>query len=579
MIFRSQQEYETFEQAMHFFQRASWAEGHALLDSLIERDPLNSEIRLLKSDMNLREKFEEQEVRENKLLLKKKLSHYIFRGFLILCIVFTIAGLGIFYSTELTESLNQLRANQAQAQSTNKIDNEVNNALNLLAGGYYISAKQILLGVQAEYPEYEKIDLYIKEAEEGEQYDNIYKAANQAFGEGDFRQAYDLYGQVRKWKPFYKDISQQISRLERLFLQEELFLQAETIFSQGDYIAAIPLYEQIQSIQSDFRRQEVEEHLFKSYLLAAEAVVSQDTESLEALETAEVYFKKALSLRPQDEEISQRRAKARKAFEVRLANSYVEQAQMAILGSPDSIKALEEAEAYLSKALDLVPGDQSIRDQRDLAGKYLQAMDGFDAAAWDDVITLLEEVIQIDPDYASHTAAQGLYEAYMARARNSMAAGIFESALLDLQRAVEITHLIPGALMQEFEGQRRIADLLGLQGKYEDAVLVFRFTIELSDFGALIQENKPELNQTLLKASELADLGNYKESYFAYRDILILGENFFTQTNYVVADGDYLLQIARKYNTTVQAILEANQIHATSALNRQILIIPVFPRK
>ena len=579
MIFRSQQEFEVFQEAMHHFQNASWAEGHALLDSLIERDPLNSDIRSLKSDMSLRERFEAQEIRENKILFKKKLTTTIVRSFILLMIVVVTVVLVVIYSNGMEETANRVHVSQEQTISTQKIDNDVKNALQLIEGGHFQYAKQMLQEVKVSHPDYPNIDLYIRQAEEIERYDAVYESANKAYAGNDFSKAYELYGQVSAWSPYYKDVKQKISQLETQFNQENLYQQAESDFAQGDYISAISMYEQIKSINPDFRTADIDDHLFQSYLLAAEAVVSQDTESLTALETAEIYFKKALSLRPQDDDTSQRRAKARKAFEVRLANSYVEQAQSALLAQADSITALKNAEVYLSKALELVPADQSIRNQRDLAGKYLQAMDSFDAGAYDDVIVLLEEVVKIDPDYASHTAAQGLYEAYMARARNSMAAGIFDSALSDLQKAVEITHLMPGAVMQEFEGQRRIADLLGLQGNYEDALLVFRFAIELSDFGNLIQENKPELITTLNKASELADAGKYRDAYLAYREILISAENFYSQTNYVVSDGDYLLQIARKYNTTVQAIMEANQIQATSLLNRQILIIPVFPRK
>ncbi len=579
MIFQSQQDFVTFQQAMQSYQKGAWAEGHALLNTLMERDPLNSELRYLKNEMLVREKFEDQEVRENKILMRQKLVTLLLRAFLVVVALVIIFFVTVNYSQRISEAANLLRANTEKSIYQNQLDFRVSQARGLLESYHYELAKEIFLEVKAANPNYPEIDALIARADEIAKYDGMYQQANAMFDSKQYKQAYDLYTEVSVWNPQYQNVAQQLNQLERGFLQDDLFSKAEAAYVAQDYVTAIANYEQIRSIDETYRKVEVEEHLFDSYIKAAEAVISQDTESLAALDTAEVYFKKALSLRPQDAETRTRRAKARKAFEVRLANSYVDAAQKALIENADSIEALTTAEQYLAKAVDLVPGDQSIRIQHDLAIEYLKAMDSFTAAGWDDVITMLEDVIKNDPNYAAHTAAQGLYEAYMARARNSLAAGIFDSSLVDLQRAVEVARLIPDAIMQEFEGQRWIADVYGLQGKYEEAVGVYRIAVQLSDFGILVQKSKPELTDSLNNASVLADAGKYKESYFAYRDILNQSGDVYGRVNYTVSAGDYLPQIARKYNTTVQSILDANNVQATTALNRQILVIPILPNK
>jgi len=356
-----------------------------------------------------------------------------------------------------------------------------------------------------------------------------------------------------------------------------LFSTAERAYADVNYTEAIGNYEQIRSIDIGYQQDIVEEHLFDSYIKAAEEIIAQDTESLDALNLAETYFRKALSLRPQDPETRVRRAKAREAFEGRLANSFVQAAQNALIGQADSLEALSAAEDYLNKAVDLQPNDQSIRVQRDLAVKYLDAMEKFAASAWDDVILQLSDVVLADPDYADYTAAQALYEAYMARGRSNLAAGLFEIAMEDLQQAVVLAREIPNATLQEFEAQVQIADVYGLEGEYDTAVQVYRTAIELSDFGQLAIQNKPELVDPLNYSSFLADNGNYKASYSSYREVLRQSLDVYDTVTHQVGSGDYLPQLARKYNTTVQAILDANKVKSATALTTTQLIIPVLP--
>lgn len=579
MILKTQYEHEIFQQAMGKFQLGAWAEGHALLDSLIERDPLNQDLRGLKNEMNLREGFEAQEVFENKLIRWMKVKQIAIRIGVIAVVLLMIGAALFIYSKDLSATAAAMRANNEKNINSEQHELAMQNAANLLAGNHYRQAKQILLEVQTTDPLYPNLDLYLAQANELEHYDKIYQDAEAAYASQDYQRAYELYSEVHAWRSGYQDVPQKLASLDNLFQQEALFKQAEKAYGSDDYLSAIPLYEQIQAENPEYRTDLIEERLFESYLGAANAVIGQDTQSLEALATAEEFFKKALSLRPQDEEIQTLRAKARKAFEVRLANSYVDQAQKALMENADSLAALEQAKVFLSKAVSLVPDDQAIRSQYELAVKYLQAIDSFESAGWDVVIERLEDVILVDPNFADHTAAQALYEAYMARARRSLAAGLFEAALEDLQRAVQVAGLLPSAIMQQFESTRWIADVYGLQGKYEEAVAVYRLAVELSDFGRLIQQTKPELGNSLLMATTYADSGKYREAYIAFRDVLGQSINLYGRTSYTVVEGDYLAQIAKKYNTTVQAILEANNLQATTALNRQILIIPFFPIK
>jgi tetratricopeptide (TPR) repeat protein len=586
MLFENQEDNSIFQAALRHYQNGEWTEGQARLNELMERNPLDHNLRTLSNEMQLRSKFDSLEEEENEVLRKQRNKVWGIRSLAATLVVALMVWAAVALGGVIRQQVDQQRVVFEQNVKLAEVAFKYRDAQNLLQAGYFTEAKNRFLEVKSEIGQVElanrdireeDLENYLVQANEGIEYEKKYQEARQLLENGEVKQAYDLYNEILVWRPNYKDAEQQIIKIERGFLVEDLFSTAERAYIDINYNEAIGNYEQIRSIDTTYQQSVVEEHLFDSYIKAAEEIIAQDTESLDALNLAETYFRKALSLRPQDPETRVRRAKARDAFEGRLANSFVEAAQKALIGQADSLAALGEAEEYLNKAVDLQPNDQSIRVQRDLAVKYLAAMDNFAASAWDDVILQLTEVVLADPDYADYTAAQALYEAYMARGRSNLAAGLFEIAMEDLQQAVVLAREIPNAILQEFEGQVQIADVYGLEGEYATAVQVYRTAIELSDFGQLAIQNKPELVDPLNYSSFLADNGNFKASYTAYREVLRQSLDVYDKITHEVGSGDYLPQLARKYNTTVQAILDANKVKSATALTTTQLIIPVLP--
>jgi len=114
----------------------------------------------------------------------------------------------------------------------------------------------------------------------------------------------------------------------------------------------------------------------------------------------------------------------------------VNSARQALFGQSDSLEALRTAEGYFRKALALRPQDPGVKTERELARLYLKAQGDFAASHWVDVITALEIVFSLDPNYAQGTAHQTLYEAYIADGDALMASGEHETALADYQKAL-----------------------------------------------------------------------------------------------------------------------------------------------
>jgi tetratricopeptide (TPR) repeat protein len=369
-----------------------------------------------------------------------------------------------------------------------------------------------------------------------------------------------------------------LENLKRSMLLEEVLARADLAYAEGRLEDAISEYEALRAIDPTYMADHVEGQLYSSYIQQAEAVLNNPVETLEALQTAEAYFDRALALRPRDAEILAKRQAARKDVEERLVQSYLAAAQSSLVGQADSLQALKKADAYLSKALALRPGDQTIAIQHELAVKYLSAIENFSKGDYEKVIDSLETVLAIDQAYADGTARQTLYEAYVANGNLRLASGDFELALADFQQAAVLAQQSPNAVLRLFVAQLLVADTFGLLGNYKDAVRLYQAAIDLTGVTDLIQDPKSDIAVALTKASTLANRGDFKNSYQSYSSALHNVAALFKTLNVVIESGDYLTMLARRYNTTVSAILAANGLTRESDLQANtILVIPTLP--
>ena len=201
-----------------------------------------------------------------------------------------------------------------------------------------------------------------------------------------------------------------------------------------------------------------------------------------------------------------------------------------------------------------------------------------------------------DPDYATGTALQTLYEAYVARGDNRMKNSEYEFALEDFQRAVILAEEDPQAVLRLYEAQLKAADAQGAQDNYESAVLLYRSAVELSKLRLRASREDPAQAALLAEAQNYANLGNYSVAYERYRSALgIVPGNYcisfdaykestqrsiLNQTikTHVVQEGEYLTLLANRYQSTVCAIALASEISDPNVIVLgQELRIPVLP--
>lgn len=567
-----------FREAMKLFQTGQWDDGLNRLAEVEKRFPLNLELRTLRQEMQVRARVEEYEVEDTKKASRKKLMFYLSRvgvGVLLILVIYVAASTYMKWMQERWQNtLQGFNEQVIEVEAAVKY----RNAQNLLQAGYAGDALTMLEELAASNPELEGLEAYIGEAKVMQGVADRYAEALELLKAGDLSEALVIFKDIEAEHPLYRDVALQVQALESQVQLADVLSQADAAFLSEDWENAITAYESVRAVDVEYKASHVTEQLYQSYLKAADRVLLEPSPTLEALQLAESYFSRALSLQPQDSETLARRSEVRGTIEARLVNKYLEDAEAALVGQADSLTALRIAQEYLVKALELQPDDATVLLKFQAAQNYLAAIEAYNKSAWDDVISYMEKVVAQDPDYAQGTARQALYEALISRGDNYSAAGEYLMALDDYQRAAIMARQMTESKVGEFESQTRIAESKGLLGDYQNAVYIYQAALSAAELREVILYSDTPLASDLRSAEAYATALDFHTSFNLYRKVMLDWVTAVDTETYSVQAGDYLPMLARRYNTTVSAILAANGLTAQNQLQPDTEIyIPTTP--
>jgi tetratricopeptide (TPR) repeat protein len=528
----------TFNSAMKHFQEGDWTASLKEVDWLLKQFPLERELQRLQKDISTRAKLDLTERSDDRIEKRKKLFNFALRSGLLLAVLFI--GLLTFssFSGVIQEKI-QLARNAIDAEVEEiELAAMYRDAQALLQADRPDEAYTILLEIVDRGGDFPDLQETLVQATDVSNIKTRYEEAVRLYDLQDWSAAQALLEDISRVSPNYRNVASLIANIQGMSALTNMYDQSTAYFEAGEWEQAVSGYESLRSIDPTYRTDTVIEQLFHSYVNAARTVLVDQEDSLEALRTAENYFRKALALHPQDPEI---------------------------------------------------------KAERELARLYIDAQAQFLAGQWTEVISGLEVVYAKEPSYAVGAALQTLYEAYVARGDNRLAAGEYELALSDFQRAVVLAEQDPEAVLRLYEAQLKVAEAQGVQDNYEAAVLLYRSAVELTRLKDRAKQEDLAQLALLEEAEYYATIGNFSVSYERYRAALgIVPGNYClsfdpyqealhyerymqTMTRHTVEPGEYLTLIANRYHSTVCAIVLANEITDPDTIYQgQELIIPVF---
>lgn len=568
-----------FKEAMGHFWVGKWSEGFLKLAEVEKNFPMEPDLRTLRQEMEVRSRISEYENAENKQNRLHNLAKNSLRIFLTVLILAGVFFAISTYSGWIQGQLAKAQSNISQNMQQAELTIEFRNAQQLIIAGKSDEALTAYERIKAKNPDFPGLTEAIDRAQALKDIEVQYTQAMNLLQVGDSAQALDILQEIGQKMPNYRDVSLQIKSLQTQTEMSSVLQQADQAFSEGRYEDALSNYESLRLMDPSFQTSHVEENLFHSYVKAAQDLLLSPVPSLETLRKIDKYFSNALALRPLDRETLAARTQVRLVIEDSMIGDYVSKAQAALASAPDSLEAQQTAEQYLSMALAVRPNDPNVLTQFQLAQAFIQAVDYFASSKWDSVIEQLEFVIGKQAGYASGTALQTLYDAYIARGSDYVAAGEYALALEDFQRSAVLAQQLPDSESLSFEAQTMIAEAQGLLNHFQEAVLIYQDALNTIGLRERIVALQNSLTETLTYAEYSSSVGDYQSAFYGYRNVIRNRVNAYDQSTVVtIKSGDYLTMLAHRYNTTVAAILAANQMNNQPRLtpNTQ-LIIPTLP--
>ena len=564
-----------FNKALNELQTGEWGKGIDELNQLTDDYPDSKDLRSLIDEMKTRSRIDEYEIEENKSLKRKRYTR------IAVIAVLAMLAIGLVYFSVSTYSewmQGQYQLARARIESEAEglqIAVMYRNGQSFLQSGRTAEALSVFQDIATLDPDYPGLQAYIEQTEMEIELEERYTGAMQLINLNDLEGALVALEEINALEPFYKDVPLRIEEIRNRFFLADILAQADQAYQEENWVQAASSYETVRAIDQLYLPDEIEERLYDSYINAAQSAMREDTTSFENLQEAESYFNKALALRPRDPATKQERAQLREIFRTTLADTYVSAAKEVLQNQEDSLQAVAAAEEYFRKALALQPKDPEILKQQNLSQRFISAQNDFGNKIWSEVISSLEYVYSQEPSYAYGTSLQTLYEAYVARGDDFVAFGDYEEALSDYTRAASIAKERDDPGIGLYSTQIKTAEVYGKLGDYENAVFAYEDAIESLPIEEGLLEDYPKIQADLDRANNYTNQRYYRLAYQTYNRATPQILPLFSSFTYIIQSGEYLTMLANRYNTTIDAIIEANNLSNPKQIEAgQEIIIP-----
>lgn len=119
--------------------------------------------------------------------------------------------------------------------------------------------------------------------------------------QGEYQAALEIFNDLAVQAPGFRDVNERIQTISNLRQLDELYALGKIYTRVGLYAKAVDAYQQIQEISTYYKRDEIKNQLFSLYVLSGQELVNQTPPQPENIPQAIEYFKKALSIQPNNE--------------------------------------------------------------------------------------------------------------------------------------------------------------------------------------------------------------------------------------------------------------------------------------
>ena len=568
-IFEFSSDPEYLELIEHY-QKAEFSECEQLIESLELRYPGQPELQTIRDDLEMKGSVSSltSSIRKREALAKGKVTLN-----LILFSLVVIIGIGavFFASSLLFLSNNPI---EITPNVNSQLDSLYLQAEQLLQSGQPSSALEVVLKIRALDPDYEKLPELIEQTNQLLEFEAHYRAALDLIEDGKIDEALNALKLLESESPGMWDIAQRIAAIEKEMMISEYLKAGNSAYQKQDWEKVIEAYESALVLNEHLNDTMMKEQLLFAYLNRIIGMLQSDNTSIEDIELSEQYYRKAVTLIPQNKEFISQRENLQQISRDLLEKKYTQLARANLADKNQTTATVNEAVYYLTKALNLNPDDAELQAEFNNAKSYQVALSSFIDMDWAQAVTNAETVVSANADFAGGNASALLYEAYYALGKKNYNSGLYFDARENLEKAEILAWADGDNQLKIFQVQVLLGDSIGKVEDYENAVSYYQYALNAINYQEKITGRSDLLNQ-YRGAEQLAAAGDYKAAFTAFQDVIAEIDTIYTISEVEVGSGVCLALFANENLSTLDAVLKANDLPTNMVISYgRVLRVP-----
>ena len=552
------------------YQKAEFSACEKLLESLEQRYPGQLELRTIRQDLEMKGSVNNlnTEIWKKEARAKGKSTLR-----LILFALVAIIGIGaVFFASSLLILKN--KPVEVTPDVNSQLDQLFSQAEQLLQSGQASSALAVVLKVRALDPDDQRLPDLIEQTNTLLEYEAHYRAALGLIEQGKDQEALNALKLLESERAGMWDIPQRIAAMEKEMQIAELLKAGDAAYQRQDWSGVIEAYESALVLNQRLSDTMMKEQLLFAYLNRIIGMLQSDNTSVEEITLSEQYYRKAVTLIPQNKEFVSQRENLQQISRDLLLKKYTQLAKSKLNDKKQTTATINEAIYYLTKASNLNPDDSGLLADLIIANNYQLAFSSFIDMNWLQAIASAQAVVDAKADFAGGNASALLYEAYYALGKQNYNSGLYLDARENLEKAEIIAWADGDNRLKIFQVQVLLGDSIGKVDDFENAVSYYQYALNAINYGEKVANRSDLLNQ-YQAAEQLAAAGDYRGAYDAFQSVIGAIDAIYTISEVEVGSGVCLALFANENLSTLDAILKANDLPTNMVISfGRVLRVP-----
>jgi tetratricopeptide (TPR) repeat protein len=540
---------------VELYEHAEFSQCQEVLLDLEQRYPEYPELMKFKEDLQLKLSLKNIAVKEKQQQKNTKRKSTLNLG--IFAIVGTVIVLVVFFISFLNLQMNE-RSTELQMK-TAQLSTLYNQADQLLIAGKPQPVVEIIALINLVDPQYTELDGLTSRTAKLLQLERKYQAAMGLITENKSLEALVLLQEIEEIYPGMWDVRQQISTIQRSTDVETYIAEGRAAFQKNDWLKVINAYENAMILDPKLDDPEMKEQLLRSYLNVIISLLQDETATIEEMENAELYYRRALAMVPQNKDFASERGDLQEVSSNMLVVKYAQTARTLLEDKSQNANSIAKAVSYLNSAVNIVPNNNTFQTELNNAQLYQLAFKNFVDLDWGSAITNLNQLISVDSNYANGNARILLYEAYFTLGKQQLLAGNYQDARSKFEQAEKLARQDSNNLLKLFQVQVLLGDTLGKMEDYQNAVSYYKLALDSIQFLPRLTDY-PAVAIKFYQANDQAVNGNFFDAFSTYQEGLAEVDVIYTVVQKGIKDGACLAFFAHENNSTLNAVLEANDL-------------------